>query len=51
MKDSPLKPILCVIATGMEKTVVLMAGAIAASAPGEKRIVLFLVPAKVLVEQ
>ncbi|KAJ6474578.1 hypothetical protein C8R47DRAFT_1220974 [Mycena vitilis] len=43
--------VFLVIATGMGKTVVLMAGPIAASARGEKGIVLFIVPTKALVEQ
>ncbi|KAJ7637933.1 P-loop containing nucleoside triphosphate hydrolase protein [Mycena polygramma] len=45
------KHIFLVIATGMGKTVVLMAGPIAASARGEKGIALFIVPTKALVEQ
>ncbi|KAK6984735.1 hypothetical protein R3P38DRAFT_3292277 [Favolaschia claudopus] len=45
------KNVFCVIATGMGKTVVLMAGAMAASARSEKGIALLIVPTKVLVEQ
>ncbi|KAJ7451710.1 P-loop containing nucleoside triphosphate hydrolase protein [Mycena galericulata] len=45
------KDVFCVIATGMGKTVVLQAGAIAARARGEKGIALMIVPTKVLVEQ
>jgi ERCC4-related helicase len=45
------KHVFCVIATGMGKTLVLMAGAIAASARGERGIALFIVPTKTLVEQ
>ncbi|KAJ7183812.1 P-loop containing nucleoside triphosphate hydrolase protein [Mycena filopes] len=43
--------VFCVSATGTGKTVVLMAGAIAADARGEKGIALFIVPTKILVEQ
>ncbi|KAK7063962.1 P-loop containing nucleoside triphosphate hydrolase protein [Favolaschia claudopus] len=43
--------VFCVVATGMGKTVVLMAGAMAASARSEKGIALLIVPTKVLVEQ
>ncbi|KAK7006571.1 hypothetical protein R3P38DRAFT_3366767 [Favolaschia claudopus] len=43
--------VLCVIATGMGKTVVLMAGALMANARGEKGVALLIVPTKVLVER
>ncbi|KAK7013410.1 P-loop containing nucleoside triphosphate hydrolase, partial [Favolaschia claudopus] len=43
--------VFCVVATGMGKTVVLMAGAMAASARSEKGIALLIVPTKALVEQ
>ncbi|KAK6995702.1 P-loop containing nucleoside triphosphate hydrolase protein, partial [Favolaschia claudopus] len=43
--------VFCVIATGMGKTVVLMAGALMANARGEKGVALLIVPTKVLVEQ
>jgi ERCC4-related helicase len=43
--------VFCVSATGMGKTVLLQAGAIAAQARGEKGIALMIVPTKVLVEQ
>ncbi|KAJ7762181.1 hypothetical protein B0H16DRAFT_1455800 [Mycena metata] len=45
------KDVWCVIATGMGKTVLLQAGAIAADARGERGICLIIVPTKVLVEQ
>ncbi|KAJ6628449.1 P-loop containing nucleoside triphosphate hydrolase protein [Mycena sp. CBHHK59/15] len=43
--------VYCTIATGMGKTVILQAGAIAADARGECGICLVIVPTKVLVEQ
>ncbi|KAJ6549418.1 P-loop containing nucleoside triphosphate hydrolase protein [Mycena vulgaris] len=51
MKINQKNDIYCVIATGMGKTVILQAGAIAASARGETGICLIIVPTKVLVEQ
>jgi superfamily II DNA or RNA helicase len=45
------KDVFCVVATGMGKTVILQAGALAAHARGENAIALIIVPTKVLVEQ
>ncbi|KAJ7278257.1 P-loop containing nucleoside triphosphate hydrolase protein [Mycena rebaudengoi] len=45
------KDVFCVVATGMGKTVILQAGALAAHAQGENAIALISVPTKVLVEQ
>ncbi|KAJ7790798.1 P-loop containing nucleoside triphosphate hydrolase protein [Mycena olivaceomarginata] len=51
MEINKKKDFLCVVATGMGKTVILQAGPIAADARGETGIGLIIVPTKVLVEQ
>ncbi|KAJ7320908.1 P-loop containing nucleoside triphosphate hydrolase protein [Mycena albidolilacea] len=51
LKIDNKQDVVCVNATGTGKTVVLMAGAIAADARREKGIALFIVPTKILVEQ
>ncbi|KAJ7314641.1 hypothetical protein DFH08DRAFT_821302 [Mycena albidolilacea] len=51
LKIDNKQDVVCVNATGTGKTVVLMAGAIAADARREKGITLLIVPTKILVEQ
>ncbi|KAJ7861781.1 hypothetical protein B0H14DRAFT_3445032 [Mycena olivaceomarginata] len=51
MENNQKNDVLCVVATGMGKTVILQAGPIAADARGETGIGLIIVPTKVLVEQ